>query len=312
MDNFMLALNTVAPLFLLMMLGYFLKRIGLLTDVIIGPLNKLVFSVFLSTSLFNNIYTTKLEDAWNGRAVLFVVICVLAVFALLWLIIPRIEKDKRKASVMMQSIYRSNIIILGLPIAAELCGAENTGLMSIVIAIVVPIYNVLSVFIFGFMDAERPPIKKTLLDIAKNPLIIGSVLGVLFLVCGIRLPYMLEKTVSNIASITTPLALIVLGGFFDFKKLGGNVKQLVIALSGRLVIVPLICMSIAIALGFRGSDLIAMLAAFAAPSAVTSFTMAKQMKGDADLAAQIVVLGTLFSIVTIFLWIFLLKQLGLF
>ena len=107
-------------------------------------------------------------------------------------------------------------------------------------------------------------------------------------------------------------ALIVLGGFFDFKKLGGNVKQLVIALSGRLVIVPLICMSIAIALGFRGSDLIAMLAAFAAPSAVTSFTMAKQMKGDADLAAQIVVLGTLFSIVTIFLWIFLLKQLGLF
>lgn len=312
MDNFMLALNTVAPLFLLMMLGYFLKRIGLLTDVIIGPLNKLVFSVFLSTSLFNNIYTTKLEDAWNGRAVLFVVICVLAVFALLWLIIPRIEKDKRKASVMMQSIYRSNIIILGLPIAAELCGAENTGLMSIVIAIVVPIYNVLSVFIFGFMDAERPPIKKTLIDIAKNPLIIGSVLGVLFLACGIKLPYMFEKTVSNIASITTPLALIVLGGFFDFKKLGGNVKQLVIALSGRLVIVPLICMSIAIALGFRGSDLIAMLAAFAAPSAVTSFTMAKQMNGDADLAAQIVVLGTLFSIVTIFLWIFSLKQLGLF
>ena len=312
MDNFMLALNTVAPLFLLMMLGYFLKRIGLLTDAIIGPLNKLVFNVFLSTSLFNNIYTTKLEDAWNGRAVLFVVICVLAVFALLWLIIPRIEKDKRKASVMMQSIYRSNIIILGLPIAAELCGAENTGLMSIVIAIVVPIYNVLSVFIFGFMDAERPPIKKTLIDIAKNPLIIGSVLGVIFLACGIKLPYMFEKTVSNIASITTPLALIVLGGFFDFKKLGGNVKQLVIALSGRLVIVPLICMSIAIALGFRGSDLIAMLAAFAAPSAVTSFTMAKQMKGDADLAAQIVVLGTLFSIVTIFLWIFSLKQLGLF
>lgn len=312
MENFMLALNTVAPLFLLMMLGYVLKKIGLLKQELIGPLNKLVFSVFLSTSLFNNIYSTKLEEAWNARAVIFTVTCVLVVFALLWLIIPRIEKDKSKASVMMQSIYRSNIIILGLPIVAELCGAENTGLMSILIAIIVPIYNVLSVFIFGFMDKQRPSIGKTLLDIAKNPLIIGSLLGVIFLALGIKLPYMFEKTISNIASITTPLALIVLGAFFDFKKLSGNVKQLIIALSGRLVIVPLICMSIAIAMGFRGGDLIAMLASFAAPSAVTSFTMAKQMNGDADLAAQIVVLGTLFSILTIFLWIFSLKQFGMF
>lgn len=312
MENFMLALNTVAPLFLLMMLGYVLKKIGLLKQELIGPLNKLVFSVFLSTSLFNNIYSTKLEEAWNARAVIFTVTCVLVVFSLLWLIIPRIEKDKSKASVMMQSIYRSNIIILGLPIVAELCGAENTGLMSILIAIIVPIYNVLSVFIFGFMDKQRPSIGKTLLDIAKNPLIIGSLLGVIFLALGIKLPYMFEKTISNIASITTPLALIVLGAFFDFKKLSGNVKQLIIALSGRLVIVPLICMSIAIAMGFRGSDLIAMLASFAAPSAVTSFTMAKQMNGDADLAAQIVVLGTLFSILTIFLWIFSLKQFGMF
>ena len=312
MENFMLALNTVAPLFLLMMLGYVLKKIGLLKQELIGPLNKLVFSVFLSTSLFNNIYSTKLEEAWNARAVIFTVTCVLVVFALLWLIIPRIEKDKSKASVMMQSIYRSNIIILGLPIVAELCGAENTGLMSILIAIIVPIYNVLSVFIFGFMDKQRPSIGKTLLDIVKNPLIIGSLLGVIFLALGIKLPYMFEKTISNIASITTPLALIVLGAFFDFKKMRGNVKQLIIALSGRLVIVPLICMSIAIAMGFRGSDLIAMLASFAAPSAVTSFTMAKQMNGDADLAAQIVVLGTLFSILTIFLWIFSLKQFGMF
>ena len=312
MENFMLALNTVAPLFLLMMLGYVLKKIGLLKQELIGPLNKLVFSVFLSTSLFNNIYSTKLEEAWNARAVIFAVTCVLVVFALLWLIIPRIEKDKSKASVMMQSIYRSNIIILGLPIVAELCGAENTGLMSILIAIIVPIYNVLSVFIFGFMDKQRPSIGKTLLDIAKNPLIIGSLLGVIFLALGIKLPYMFEKTISNVASITTPLALIVLGAFFDFKKLSGNVKQLIIALSGRLVIVPLICMSIAIAMGFRGGDLIAMLASFAAPSAVTSFTMAKQMNGDADLAAQIVVLGTLFSILTIFLWIFSLKQFGMF
>ena len=153
---------------------------------------------------------------------------------------------------------------------------------------------------------------KTLLDIAKNPLIIGSVLGIIALTTGVQLPYMFEKAISNVASVATPLALIVLGGFFDFKKIKGNVKQLIIGISGRLVVIPLICVTIAILLGFRGSVLIAIFTTFAAPTAVTSFTMAKQMGGDGDLAAQIVALGTLFSILTVFLGIFTLKQLAMF
>lgn len=312
MQNFMLALNTVIPLFLLIMLGYVLKRLGLLTDKILPPLNKLVFNVFLSSSLFYNLYTTQLQQTWNAKAIIYVTVCVLAIFVILALVIPIIEKDRSKSCVMMQSIYRSNVIILGIPVVTELCGSENTGLISLIIAVVIPIYNILSVFIFEFMGAEHPSIKKTLVNIAKNPLIIGSLLGIFFLVTDIKLPYMFEKAISNTASISTPLALIVLGGFFDFKKLKGNIKQLVISIGSRLVVVPVICMSIAVLLGFRGAELVAMLAVFASPSAVTSFTMAKQMKGDADLAAQIVVLGTLFSILTIFLWIFFLKQAGMF
>ncbi len=311
MQNLILSLNTVVPLFLLMLLGYFLKRVGLLNENILGPLNKLVFHVFLATSLFYNIYTTKIEDAWNSSAVIYVVVCVIVIFAALWLIIPRIEKDRSKASVLVQSIYRSNIIILGLPIVAELCPGE-TGLMSIIIAIVIPIYNILSVFIFELMSINRPKMSKTLLDIVKNPLIIGSVLGIIALTTGVQLPYMFEKAISNVASVATPLALIVLGGFFDFKKIKGNVKQLIIGISGRLVVIPLICVTIAILLGFRGSVLIAIFTTFAAPTAVTSFTMAKQMGGDGDLAAQIVALGTLFSILTVFLGIFTLKQLAMF
>ena len=211
---------------------------------------------------------------------------------------------------MMQSVYRSNVLILGLPVVTELCGPGSTGLISILIAVVVPIYNVISVFIFEFMGVEHPPIKKTLLSIAKNPLIIGSALGFIFLIAGIKLPYVFEKAISSVAGISTPLSLIILGGFFDFKKLKSSLKQMLIGVTGRLIIVPLICITAAILLGFRGSDLVAMLAIFATPSAVTSFTMAKQMGGDSDLAAQIVVLSTLFSIVTIFLWIFFLKQMG--
>lgn len=312
MENLILSLNTVVPLFLLMMLGYFLKRIKLMPENILTQLNKLVFNVFLAASLFYNIYTTKLEDAWSTNAVVYIVVSVVLIFLLLLLIVPRFEKDKRKASVMIQSVYRSNIIVLGIPIVNELCGEGNGGLMSIIIALVIPMYNIISIFIFAFMGEDKPKISATLLKIAKNPLIIGSLLGILFITTGLKLPYILEKSVSSVASVSTPLALIVLGGFFDFKKLSGNVKQLVFSISARLVFVPLIFLGTAILLGFRDSDLITMLATFCSPSAVTSFTMAKQMGADADLAAQTVVLGTLFSIATMFLWIFSLKQFGLF
>lgn len=312
MENLILSLNTVVPLFLLMMLGYFLKRIKLMPENILTQLNKLVFNVFLAASLFYNIYTTKLEDAWSTNAVVYIVVSVVLIFLLLLLIVPRFEKDKRKASVMIQSVYRSNIIVLGIPIVNELCGEGNGGLMSIIIALVIPMYNIISIFIFAFMGEDKPKISATLLKIAKNPLIIGSLLGILFITTGLKLPYILEKSVSSVASVSTPLALIVLGGFFDFKKLSGNVKQLVFSISARLVFVPLIFLGTAILLGFRDSDLITMLATFCSPSAVTSFTMAKQMGADADLAAQTVVLGTLFSIATMFLWIFSLKQNGLF
>lgn len=312
MENLILSLNTVVPLFLLMMLGYFLKRIKLMPENILTQLNKLVFNVFLAASLFYNIYTTKLEDAWSTNAVVYIVVSVVLIFLLLLLIVPRFEKDKRKASVMIQSVYRSNIIVLGIPIVNELCGEGNGGLMSIIIALVIPMYNIISIFIFAFMGEDKPKISATLLKIAKNPLIIGSLLGILFITTGLKLPYILEKSVSSVASVSTPLALIVLGGFFDFKKLSGNVKQLVFSISARLVFVPLIFLGTAVLLGFRDSDLITMLATFCSPSAVTSFTMAKQMGADADLAAQTVVLGTLFSIATMFLWIFSLKQFGLF
>lgn len=312
MENLILSLNTVVPLFLLMMLGYFLKRIKLMPESILTQLNKLVFNVFLAASLFYNIYTTKLEDAWSTNAVVYIVVSVVLIFLLLLLIVPRFEKDKRKASVMIQSVYRSNIIVLGIPIVNELCGEGNGGLMSIIIALVIPMYNIISIFIFAFMGEDKPKISATLLKIAKNPLIIGSLLGILFITTGLKLPYILEKSVSSVASVSTPLALIVLGGFFDFKKLSGNVKQLVFSISARLVFVPLIFLGTAVFLGFRDSDLITMLATFCSPSAVTSFTMAKQMGADADLAAQTVVLGTLFSIATMFLWIFSLKQFGLF
>ena len=131
------------------------------------------------------------------------------------------------------------------------------------------------------------------------------------MVLHIELPFVLAKPVSDLASLCTPLALVALGGFFDFKKLRGNVKQIVIGSVGKLLIVPAIFIGIAILLGFRDNALAALFALYATPTAITSFTMAQIMEGDTDLAAQLVIVQSCLSIVTMFLWVFALHAAGL-
>ena len=154
-------------------------------------------------------------------------------------------------------------------------------------------------------------IKKIAKGVITNPLIISSALGIIVLLSGIKLPEIAEKTVSDVAKIATPLALILLGASINFSTVRGNLRQLIITISGRLVIVPLVGITLAAIIGMRGGDLALLIAALASPTAVSSYPMAIQMDGDGDLAAQIVAFSTVVCIITVFLWVFALKQLCL-
>ena len=133
----------------------------------------------------------------------------------------------------------------------------------------------------------------------------------LFVYFKIELPVSIEKTVSDISKIATPLAFILLGSSFKFSAFSAYIKQLLITVLGKLIIVPAIILYIAALLGFRDIELTCLLSVFASPTAVSSYTMAQQMDGDDLLAGQIVVFTSLLSIITVFLWIFILKQLYL-
>ncbi|MEF9946432.1 MAG: AEC family transporter [Lachnospiraceae bacterium] len=308
MNSFSLAFSVVCPLFLMMALGYFLRKIGLFTEDFLRQLNKLCFSVFLPTILFMNVYDSDFSVSFQPRLVIFAVLCVLTMFAVLLLLVPHFEKSNLRRGVMIQGIFRSNYILFGLPMAASLFGASKTGTTAVLIAFVIPLFNLLSVVALEIFQGSKVDIKRILIGIIKNPLILGAAAAFAFLLSGIRLPLILEQTVRDISKIATPLALIILGGSFTFSRLQPNLKHIFAAVSGRLVLIPLCFVSLSIALGFRGVELGALLAMFASPTAVSSFTMAQQMQADDELAGQIVVVGSLCSIVTLFFWISLLSH----
>lgn len=310
MENLIISFNVVLPLFLCMALGYFLKWVKLYDDATLKTINKLVFKVFLPIYLFRSVYHTDLSAAFNGKLILFAVIAIVAWFAILMLVIPCVEKDNAKRGVMVQAMFRSNFVLYGLPVAVSLCGEENIGATSLLIGIVVPVFNVLAVITLETFRGGKPSVKKMAKGIATNPLIIASVIGIACYLLKVKLPSAVDKTVTDLGRVATPLALVALGGEFKFHKVKGNLKQLIIAVCGKLVISPLAIVAAGIILGFRDEMLVPILLMSGAPAAVSSYTMAQQMGGDGELAGEIVVFTTGLSILTIFLWVFGLKQLG--
>ncbi|MBR5302314.1 MAG: AEC family transporter [Clostridia bacterium] len=311
MENLILSFNVVLPLFLNIALGYALRCLRMLDETTQKNINKLVFKVFLPIYVFNNIYTTNIAVAFQPGLVVLTMGGVLAIFAFLMAFIPRIEQENAKRGVMVQAIFRSNYVLFGLPVAVSLCGEANVGPTSLLIGFVVPVFNVLAVVCLEAFRGSKPDFRNILKGIATNPLIIGSALGIAMNLLGVSLPAGVQKSVTDLGRVATPLALVALGAGFQFRRIKGYTRQLIICISGKLVVVPLVMLILAVLLGYRAEMLVPVLALFGSPVATSSYTMAELMDGDGTLAGSLVVLTTAFSILTMFLFIFALKQFGL-
>ncbi|MBP3592970.1 MAG: AEC family transporter [Lachnospiraceae bacterium] len=311
MDNLILSFNVVLPIFLCILLGYFLRRIHMVDTPSLNVMNKLCFKVFLPIYLFNNIATTNLAAAFNGKLLATAYLGVTAQFILLMILIPRLEKENPRRGVLIQAMFRSNFALFGLPLALSLCGTEKVGPTSILVGFTVPLFNILAVVSLESFRGGKPSIKKMAKGIATNPLIIASLLGIAFNLLDFTLPSAVQKSVNDLGGVATPLSLVALGGSFTVSKVKEYKKQLTIGVLGRLVFSPLIMVSAGILLGFRNELLIPLLIMSGAPTAVSSFPMAQQMDGDGELAAGLVVFTSALAILSMFLWIFVLKQIGM-
>ena len=304
MENLILSLNVVLPLFITMSLGYFLKSLNMFDNNTLDTMNNITFKSFLPMLLFYNIYKTDLQGVFNLKLMIFSATCVIA----LYLIVPLIEKDNKKRGALLQGLFRSNFVIFGIPITESLFGSEKVGVAALLIAVIVTLFNILSVIALETFRGGKPNFRKISIGIIKNPLIIASCLGILTLLLKIKIPTAIEKTISDVSKIATPLSLILLGASFKFDNIKKYLKQTTIAVVGKTILTPCIILPICIMFGYRGVELTTLMIIFAAPTAISSFTMAQQMDSDSELAGQIVVFTSAFYVVTVFMLIFILKQ----
>ncbi len=313
MDNFVFSINSTLPIFLVILLGYILKVKNFLTEEFADMANKFCFNIALPVMLFMDISRINVKEDMNIRFFLYCFIVTIVMFALVWIIAKIFVKDKSMVGAFAQAGARGSAAILGVAFVENICG--DIGMTALMIVASVPFFNMLSVVILVCEAPEKSSesiskIKNAMINIAKNPIIIGILLGLLWSLCGFRLPTIIDRSFEYVGRTATPIALIAIGAGFNVNEAITRLKPAIGASIIKLIGLPLIFLPIAINMGFRDSEMVAILVMLAAPTTVSSYVMAKSMNNDHVLASNVIVLTTLISSVTLTAWVFILRTLG--
>ncbi len=313
MENFIFSINTVAPVFIIILVGIFLKRTGIIDDKFVSTSSHLVFKVSLPALIFLSISKTNFRAILDMKVIAIMYGVIFFAFFLSWLLAALLIKEKDRKGPFIQGSLRGNTVIMGLALVMNVFGEKGVAEASIIVAFIVPLFNFLSVIALTVPMHNRNAgsYKRIAATIVKNPLIIAILVSLPFSLFSIHIPVVVDLSLTYLAKMTLPLALIGIGGSLTFSTIRSNFMLSAGASFIKIVVVPVIVLLAGIKLGIHGSALGIIFIISATPSAISSFVMAKAMKNDSQLAANIIVVSTLGSIGTIGGGIFILKTLDL-
>jgi len=326
-EDLIFSINAVLPIVLMVCLGYLLRRLGVLPLSVTGVMNKLVFRVFLPAMLFLNVYNIQSFSQTSFDYIFYVLIFTVCIFFVGIPAVMLITKDNRQRGSILQGFFRSNYALVGIPLATSIFGTEGGIFAAMLSAFIIPLFNILAVVslsIFGTKNGKKSTPLQILLDIVKNPLIQAIALGgVVLLVRAAFVKHSIEFRLSDVkpvysvltslSAVATPLSLITLGAQFEFSAVPSLKKPILWTVLVRCLLIPVIALSVALALGrFNGAHFATFLAVYVTPVAVSSVPMAQEMGADSALSGQLVVWTTLISGFTIFAATWILKSIGVF
>ena len=314
MQNVIFTFNVVAPVFLLIFLGYGLKIRGFINQNFILISSKIVFNVTVPALVFVELSTTDFRVTFDLKPIIFAYIGLLIFFALSWILAIFLTREGRDQASFIQGSVRSNYAIVGFALLSNTFGDQVLGKAAILLAFIMPLFNVLAVIALTVPVKKEKQFsyKKTIIEIITNPLILATFVAIPFSYFQISIPQFLMKTIDYLATLTLPLALLGIGGSLNFKTIKKDSKLALFATLIKIVIVPASLTYVAALLGYRGEELAVLFMLFATPTAIVSFIMAEAMGCNSELAGNIIVTTTLGSIFTLSLGIFIMRSMGLF
>ncbi len=307
------SLSITGPIFMVVLLGLLLKRLGVIQTQFVQPASDLVFKVGLPAILFLSIYRADLDNFSMGLPLLVAIPITLMMFALSLPLARLFIVDKGDCGVFVQGAFRGNLAVIGLAFCSNAYGEAGLAAAAVPVAVLTILYNLLAVVALNPIESgdHQSPLRRIVMNTLKNPLLIGIALGFMMKFSGPPLPKLIEDTGNYFARMTLPLALLCIGASMNMKALKHSGVSTVAASILKLIVAPLLMVSMAIWLGVRGMELGILFFLVASPTAVASFIQVRAMGGNGEFAANIVVMSTLLGIVTVTAGLLVLKAFSL-
>ena len=312
LQNFIICVNAVIPSAIYLLIGILLKTAGVVSDEDVKKFTRVVFVTLYPFIMFDNLYGKNIGENFDLLLVVYSVLFTCLQIAVTWFAVSRLVKEDRNKGTMIQSAFRSNIILMGLPVGINLFGKGNVTQVALVILFIVPIYNVMSVVVLERFRGGKADLVRTTKNVLKNPIILGAIAAGVVMLIGIKLPVPIEQTVSTLSDCTAPIAMILLGAALNLKGFSSDRKKIAFCVASKIMIWPAIGIAGAVWLGMRDVALIAVLLMLATPTALASYAMAESMGGNGRLAGETVVISTIGACFTMPVWLFILKTAGMF
>lgn len=309
-ENLIFSFNATIPVFLMMVFGWFAKKVNLLDEHSTKKINQFVFKALLPALLFMDLSTADFKAVWDTEFVLFCFLATAGSITIAYLI-SLVHKDKTERGEIIQASYRSSAAILGIAFVKNIYGEATMAALMIVGT--VPLYNIIAVIILSLTSPDkqqtdkRELLRKTFRDVITNPIILGIIAGMFWSVLQIPQPVILSKSVSYLGNMATPLSLIALGASFKTSDARQKIRTAVGITFIKLMLFCMIFLPVAIIMGFRDEKLIAILVMLGSATTGSCFVMAKNMNHNGTITACAVMLTTLCSAFTLTAWLFILR-----
>ncbi len=314
MNSIILGFNVVLPLAVYMTLGFGMKRRNWLSEKTIDEMNIVVFNVFLSALIFLNTYSVDTSTILDEKNLKIISLSVVVVFATIFtanLVCKKLNIAPKRKAIIVQGSYRSNLALFALAITTAIYGEDGGDIVSLIMAVLIPIFNIAAVVILqSSSDVGEDRLKNIIYSVVKNPLVIAALLGLILSAMNFVFPKSIMDILVGLSKVSTPLAFILLGASLEFSNMLSNIKPILVVSLVKLIIVPTVIVFLAIKLGIVGKDLVSLMGCFASPVAVAAYTMAKEVDVEPSLSGEIVAFTTIASMFTIFIFIVGLGNLG--
>ncbi len=312
LQNFIICVNAVIPSAIYLIVGMALKLFHVVSEDEVKRFTHMTFVALYPFLMFDNLYGKNIGENLNWKLVIYAIVFLAFQIVSSWVFVCRTQKDNYNRGAMIQALFRSNIVLMGLPIGINLFGKGNVTSVAVVLMFVVPIYNVVAVVIFEYFRGGKANWKSLLKGVFTNPLILGGIAACIVMGLNIPVPNIVYKTIVSLSDATTPIAMILLGASLRVSGMRSDRAKLAVCVIGKLIIFPALGILGAVLLGLRGVDLVAIVLMTATPTALASFAMASSMGGNGELAGEAVVFSTILACFTMPVWLFILMNGGYF